>query len=682
MRRISRFFKKVYDKIVINYLPDFFCVNCVIVFFIYLLMIMLILLATTIGFGEGPLSLTNPDSLLGRFGRFITSFKAIPLIVVLLPLLGGPLEALIGKKSEIMRDTIAVNSTFLTFILIILMYPQVIQGSMSYSVPGILGFGLNFKVDLFSYIMAIASGILWLFVSIYAHDYMNTEEHRDRFYLWMAITYGGVLGTVMAADLFTMFLFFELMTFSSYTLVAHHQSRESMLAGNSYIFIGVVGGLCILLGMLMLYSHTGTLEFIPMASQLEAMGTAKYYMVALFVIGFGIKAGMLPLHIWLPKAHPVAPTPASALLSGILIKVGAYGLLRLAVSIFVPGVSEINGAADPLWSVSNGLGVMIIWIGIITMLVGAFLAIQQKAMKKLLAYSSISQIGYIIMGIGVTAYLGYKGAMGFAGSVYHIVNHALFKSLLFMVAGAVYLKTGEQRFDKLGGLWKKLPFTALLCLVGIFGIIGLPGFNGFISKSLLHHGIIEAYEYGHPSFRYAEILFNIVSMGTVAYYIKFFVSVFLGKEKEEHKEIDSEHGMISLAMGSLALLVVAIGHTPNLIMNRFIIPATRSLTFDPKFIDKYLVNISYFNFENLFSIGYVIFFGIILYFVGKRFKLFQLTFYERFDIDKAIYHPLYEGVVSVSKKISSTYEDKIINNDVVIYSAILMFVLVMLVLYG
>jgi len=226
------------------------------------------------------------------------------------------------------------------------------------------------------------------------------------------------------------------------------------------------------------------------------------------------------------------------------------------------------------------------------------------------------------MGIGVTAYLGYKGAMGFAGSVYHIVNHALFKSLLFMVAGAVYLKTGEQRFDKLGGLWKKLPFTALLCLVGIFGIIGLPGFNGFISKSLLHHGIIEAYEYGHPSFRYAEILFNIVSMGTVAYYIKFFVSVFLGKEKEEHKEIDSEHGMISLAMGSLALLVVAIGHTPNLIMNRFIIPATRSLTFDPKFIDKYLVNISYFNFENLFSIGYVIFFGIILYFVGKRFKLF------------------------------------------------------------
>ncbi|MFP4457728.1 MAG: complex I subunit 5 family protein [Clostridia bacterium] len=682
MKKILNSLKKLYDKIVINYFPDFFCVNCVIVFMIYLIMIGFIVLATVMGFGSGPLSLTNPESLLGRFGRFVTSFKAIPLVIVLLPLLGGPLEALIGKKSEIMRDTIAVNSTFLTFILIILMYPQVMEGTMSFSVPGILGFGLHFRVDLLSYVMALTSGILWLFVSIYAHDYMNTEEHRDRFYLWMAITYGGVLGTVMAADLFTMFLFFELMTFSSYALVAHHQSEESMLAGNSYIFIGVVGGLSILLGMLMLYSNTGTLEFLPLASQLEAMGTAKYYMVALFVVGFGIKAGMLPLHIWLPKAHPVAPTPASALLSGILIKVGAYGLLRLAVTIFVPCTTEVAGTIDPLWAVSNRLGVMIIWIGIITMLVGAFLALQQKQMKKLLAYSSISQIGYIIMGIGVTAYLGYQGAMGFAGAVYHIVNHAIFKSLLFMVAGAVYLKTNEQSFDKLGGLWKKLPFTALLCLVGIFGIIGMPGFNGFVSKSLLHHGIIEAYEYGHASFKYAEILFNIVSVGTVAYYIKFFTSVFLGKEKEEHEDIQGEHGMMSLAMGGLALLVVAIGHAPNLIMNRFIIPATRGLTFDPKFIDKYLVDVSHYSSVNISSVIYIFIFGIIAYYIGKRFKLFQLTFYEKFDIEKTIYHPIYEGVVSVSKRISSQYEDKIINNDVVIYSIILMFVMIMLVLFG
>ncbi len=682
MNKVLDSLKKLYDKIILNYFPNFFCVNCVIVFFIYLIMIGFIILATVVGFGSGPLSLTNPESFLGRFGRFVTSFKAIPFVIVLLPLIGGPLEALIGRKSEIMRDTIAVNSTFLTFILIILMYPQVMEGTMSFSVPGVLGFGLNFKVDLLSYVMAITSGILWLFVSIYAHDYMHKEHHRDRFYLWMAVTYGGVLGTVMAADLFTMFLFFELMTFSSYALVAHHQSQESMVAGNSYIFIGVVGGLSILLGMLMLYSHTGTLEFMPLASQLEAMGTAKYFMVSLFVVGFGIKAGMLPLHIWLPKAHPVAPTPASALLSGILIKVGAYGLLRLAVTIFVPSTTEVTGAIDPLWTVSHDLGVMIIWIGIATMLVGAFLALQQKEMKKMLAYSSISQMGYIIMGIGVAAYLGYKGAMGFAGSVYHIVNHAIFKSLLFMVAGAVYLKTDEQRFDKLGGLWRKLPFTAFLCLIGIFGIIGMPGFNGFISKSLLHHGIIEAYEYGHASFKYAEILFNIVSVGTVAYYIKFFTSVFLGKEKEEHKDIQGEHGMMSLAMGGLALLVVAIGHAPGIIMNRFIIPATRGLTFDPKFIDKYLIDVSYFSSVNVLSIVYVIIFGVIAYIIGKRFKLFQLTFYEKFDIEKTIYHPIYECVVSTSKRISNRYENKIINNDLVIYSIILMVVMFMLIIYG
>src|SRR6056297_88387 len=642
--------------------PDVFCVNCVIVFIMYLIMFAIVVIASSIGFGS---TLAGDNKgIFTTFAHWITSFKAIPLVVIILPLLGGPLEGLMGKKSEMMRDTFVVNSTFVTFILVILMYPQVMQGDLNFSIPGVLGFGLNFRVDILSYIMAVTAGVLWLFVTIYAHDYMSMEHHRDRFYLWMSITFSGILGTVMAADLFTMFLFFELMTFSSYVLVAHNESTESILAGNSYIFIGVVGGLSLLLGMIILYSHTGTFAFKPLASQISQMGNVKYFMSFLFIVGFGIKAGMLPLHIWLPKAHPVAPTPASALLSGILIKIGAYGILRLTTSIFMPAMSEIAGYADPLWNMSKNIGFVVTWMGIITMTVGVYLALQQTNIKKMLAYHSISQMGYIIMGIGVEAYLGYKGGMGFAGAIYHIVNHALFKSLLFMVAGVVYLRTKELNMYKLGGLWRKLPFTALVALIASLGIAGVPLFNGFASKSLVHHAIIEAYHYGHASFRYAEWIFIAVSAGTVCSFIKLFKLVFLGKLPEKYENMLGEKGMMDLAMGGLAILIIAIGHFPNFLMTRFIIPATRRLTFDVHFIDHYLVDINFFNFTDLSGMFWIIVYGFAIYFIGMRFGLFHLHLHEKFNIDKNLYKPIYNAVVTTSNTITAKFENKFINNDV------------------
>jgi formate hydrogenlyase subunit 3/multisubunit Na+/H+ antiporter MnhD subunit len=645
---------------------------------LYLIMFGLIVLVTIFGMDIFPSFLKIPRRFFGDLASQIGYIPYLPLIIIFFPLLGGPIEALLGRKSEMFRDTLVVNSTFITFLLILLMYPQVMANQMFYTIPGVFGYGLSFKVDLLSYIMATTAGVLWFFVTIYAHDYMGIEKHRNRFYLWMSITFSGILGTLMAGDLFTMFLFFEIMTFSSYMLVAHNQSKESMLAGNSYIFMGVAGGLSILLGMVLLYANTGTLDFVPLAKELARLGWIKYVITALFVVGFGIKAGMLPLHIWLPKAHPVAPTPASALLSGILIKVGAYGILRLSVSIFMPNMHEISGFDDPLWAVSNNLGFMIIWMGIATMVVGVFLALQQSNMKKMLAYHSISQMGYIIMGIGVEAYLGYKGGMGYAGSIYHIVNHALFKSLLFMVVGLVYLRTHELDMYKLGGLWKKLPFTAMVCLIAALGITGMPGFNGFASKSLLHHAIIEAYEYGHASFRYAEVLFTVASIGTACSFIKLFGLVFLGKCPEHYENIEGEKGMMDLAMGGLALLIIGIGHAPNFLMDRFIIPSARGLTFEPAFIDNYLVNINFFNATDITSMLWVYVFGTLVFVVGMKYHLFHLHFYEWLDIERNIYRPMYSGVVSISKGITDRYEKTILQNDLIIYSVILTLMLFIL----
>jgi len=458
------------------------------------------------------------------------------------------------------------------------LYPQAMAGGQTYHISQMLGFGLYFKVDMLSLTMAFTTSILWLLVMIYSHDYMMFENHRNRFYFFMSITYGAILGTIMAGDIFTMFLFFEIMTFSSYMLVSHCENKECISAGYNYIYMGVFGGLSILLGMILLYINVGTLEFLPLASALQHVGPVKYWIMGLFILGFGIKAGMAPVHVWLPKAHPVAPTPASALLSGIMIKIGAYGILRVTTSFFFPSPSEIEGYKDVLWMASKNLGAGIIWLGIITMALGVFLALQQANIKKMLAYHSVSQMGYIVLGIGVAVYLGHKGAMGYSGALYHIINHALFKSLLFMVAGVVYLHTHELDMYKLGGLWRKLPFTAAVCLVAVLGITGMPGFNGFASKSILHHAIIEAYEYGHPSFKYAEIMFTIISAGTVCSFIKLFGFVFLGKLPEKHRNLKGGYKMMEMAMGGLALLIIGVGLRPNYILNNFILPAARTMS--------------------------------------------------------------------------------------------------------
>ncbi len=658
---------------------DAYCISCIFIFALTLGIIgAFVLLTLVVNRGPGTTIFGLDFSAADRFLELVKSIPYLPFIAMLAPMIGGPVEAYIGRRSESLRDSSVVVTNFITFIAILAMYPQVLEGSIKNAIPGVFGMGLHFTVDMLGFIMALIAGVLWLMVTIYTRDYMRIERHRNRFTLWMAVTFGGILGTIFAGDILTMFLFFEMMTFTSYMLVAHNQSRESMLAGNNYIYMGVAGGLSILLGIVLLYASTGTLEFVPLAAELNEMGWMKYAITLFFVIGFGVKAGMLPLHIWLPKAHPVAPTPASALLSGILIKVGAFGMLRIATSFFVPDLTDLDALDPTLWAVSENMGALIIWIGIATMAVGVFMALQQTHMKKMLAYHSISQMGYIVMGIGVAAYLGDYGAMGFTGAIFHIVNHALFKGLLFMVAGLVYLRTKEQDMYKLGGLWRKMPFTALLCLIAALGITGMPGFNGFASKSMLHHAIIEAYEYGHYSFRYAEVIFTIVSAGTVASFIKLFGFVFLGKPQEKFKSIGGDKGMMDMGMAGLAILIVAIGLVPSYFLNNFLIPAARQFVYDPYFIENYLVDMNYFNYGDMSLMFWIYLFGFGIFMVGSRYHLFHLSMPDWMNVESTLYRPIYNLFYKNAIKITDRYEMTVIKQDVIIYAVILTIALIIL----
>ena len=257
----------------------------------------------------------------------------------------------------------------------------------------------------------------------------------------------------------------------------------------------------------------------------------------------------------------------------------------------------------------------------------------------MLAYHSVSQMGYIVLGIGVAVYLGYKGAMGYTGAMYHIINHALFKSLLFMVAGVVFLYAHELDMYKLGGLWKRLPFTALVCLIAVFGITGMPGFNGFISKSILHHAIIEAYQYGAPSFKVAEIIFNIISAGTVCSFLKLFGFVFLGKEKGSNYSKTTFKTM-EMAMAGIAVLIIVIGLRPDYLLNTFILPAVRAVTYDPAFIDKYVVGLKYFTPSALTEMVGIYALGTVMFITGVKFHLFHIHFPAWMSIEYLLFYPI------------------------------------------
>ena len=600
-------------------------------------LLVLFTLAMLLVFLSGRLTLAD----MPGFFTWIAHFKGVPILLIVLPIIGGLIQLFLGRKTCHSRDLVVITMTFFTIILVLFTYPLAAQEGFHLDMPYLLGLGLSFHIDMLGFTMLLITSVIWFLVMVYAHDYMKKERHCNRFFLFMAFTYASVLGAIMAGDLLTMFLFFEVMTIASYMLVTHGQKEESYQAGYNYIFMGLIGGFAILIALLLMQHHVGDLAFKSAIETLHQLGSVRFWIMGLLIFGFGIKAGMAPVHVWLPRAHPVAPTPASALLSGIMIKVGAYGILRVASSYYFPEVGAHGPNVAELWQTNEMIGFAMIWLGIITMTIGVFFALQQANIKRMLAYHSISQMGYIVMGIGVAMYLGELGAMGYTGALYHIINHALFKSLLFMVAGVVYYHTKEYDMYKLGGLWKKLPLTATVCLIAALGISGMPLFNGFISKTILHHGIVEAYEYGHASFIYAEWIFIVISAGTACSFIKLFYYVFLRPLPTRfEKTIKPEYNNLDTAMVAVAFFVIVIGLFPHIITNRLIIPQLNTLAYDQYFVNNYIVGMRYFIRADLAIMGLVIPLGFFIFFMGKKLDLFHLKLPKWLKLEYLIFYPL------------------------------------------
>lgn len=483
-------------------------------------------------------------------------------------------------------------------------------------------------------LFALITSFVWMLASIYALSYMSHEHKRTRFYFFLLLSLAANIGLILANDLFTLFIFFEGLGFFAYPLIIHSETEEAFKAGTKYLLMTVLGGLLLLAGVFLVYGYTGTLDLLPSLEHLEKLGYLKYLIAGLLIAGFGVKAGMIPLHIWLPDAHPVAPSPASALLSGIMIKAGAYGIIRVVSNIFRPSFTtygaEIAEKIEHLWRSTSSLGYAIIWIGVITMFLGVCMALLQENAKRMLAYHSVSQMGYIIMGIGVAAYLGHEGGLGFAAAIYHIVNHALFKAALFLGVGAVYYRTGELNMYKLGGLWKKMPFVFLFTLIAAAGISGIPPFNGFASKTLLHEAIVESFEHSHlVSLKWAEIVFIITGGGTLCSFMKLIIFTFLGKREPGHETVKDAPWLMNVSMGALALGIIGLGVYPEKFLKNFLIPIVRTWSLPVEHLEE----IHLFTAHNIQALLPSLAVGVLVFFVGTRYHLFHLHFPKWFGVD-------------------------------------------------
>ena len=431
---------------------------------------------------------------------------------------------------------------------------------------------INFTLDGFRALYGTIAAFMWFMATLFSREYFKHYRSQNRYYLFLLLTLGATEGVFFSADFYTTFLFFEMMSFTSYVWVVHDEKPESMRAGATYLTVAVLGGLVMLMGIFLLYDAAGTLLFSELAQMPLCRGenAAQIWAAGLCLLfGFGAKAGAFPLHIWLPKAHPVAPAPASALLSGILTKAGMYGILILTADLFF-------GSAA--W------GGLILLLGVFTMVIGALLALLSIDLKRTLACSSVSQIGFILVGVGMSGLLGPENALALRGSLLHMVNHSLIKLVLFMAAGVVFMNVHKLDLNDVRGFGRKKPLLHFLFLTGALGIGGIPLFNGYISKTLLHESIVEymfcinagkipAF-FGASFMSGVEWIFLLSGGLTIAYMTKLYACLFLEKNTDSavQQKYDELKGKYMNRTSAFALTVSAallpvMGLFPGVIMD-------------------------------------------------------------------------------------------------------------------
>ncbi len=564
------------------------------------------------------------------------------------PMVMALVSWLLGRRSAPAR-TLAVTATCALALAGCL---SLWNREVSFDWDGFCALGLHLRADGFRSLYASIAAFMWLLSAAFSPQYFRHHHHNNRYWFFFLMTLGATLGVFLSDDFYTTLIFFEIMSLTSYTWVAQEETPGAMRAGATYLAVAVIGGLTTLMGLFLLWKELGTLSFAGVKAALEGQQPSARVTVAawLTLFGFAAKAGMFPLHIWLPKAHPVAPAPASALLSGILTKSGLFGVIVITANIF-PG--------------SAAFGIPLLVLGGITMLLGAVMALFSIDLKKTLACSSVSQIGFITVGIACMTLLGEEGSLAAYGAVEHMINHSLIKLCLFLCAGVVYMNLHRLDLNEIRGFGRNKPVLHAAFLIGALSIGCVPPLgSGFNSKSLLHEGILEyMHHLQHTGaawwpVKLFELMFLFSGGLTVAYMTKLYVCLFWEKNRDAKLQecYDSmRRGYLSWPT-AIALILTAVPlPLLGLFGSRLLSPlAERAMPF---FGQEALAEIHYFSAENLIGAAESIAIGAAVYLLvvrpllmrreGKS-SVYVNLWPEWLDMENKVYRPLLDGLVAAS----------------------------------
>lgn len=485
------------------------------------------------------------------------ALTALPLAV----LAGGGIATfLVGRISRTRGGdasaAVAVVSFALAFVSFLVLFNPFAMAA-SYRPLG----DVTLRADGLAVFLGLVATGLGFAVAVYSLVYMRAERDRPMYGSLLLLMITGIVGIGLSGDLFNLYVFFELMAIASYALVAFHRERaEAVEAGMKYIVMSGAGSIVALLGIGLIYMHAGTLDLggirsagIPRELGLLAAG--------LLIGGFGVKAAIVPMHTWLPDAHSAAPSGISAMLSGIVIQ---SGLLAMVKSLAVLGV----GPSGPI-----SYGLLLAFLAVLTMTVGNLLAMHQRDIKRLLAYSSVAQMGYILLGFGVG--LEYGVAIALVGSLFHILNHAMMKGGAFLVAGALERAFGTRNLDALRGAGRNVPWVGLSFGVFVLGLAGVPPTAGFLSKLFLATGAMAA---GNVLGVFLVVALIANSVLSLAYYVPALTGLFSGNSPRAGGRRLSV--AITGPVVALAALVLLFGLWPDLVL-RFVDPAARAILGGP-----------------------------------------------------------------------------------------------------
>ncbi|MBO0848574.1 MAG: hypothetical protein J2P20_03865 [Pseudonocardia sp.] len=482
-------------------------------------------------------------------------------VAVVVPIVGAVAAPLLARLWRRLPVIVSVAALCTSTVILVLVAPSVFSGAVLVHYLGgwapVHGaaLGIAFAVDPFGLVFALASAGIGAVLLLYTLSELGGLGARELggyaclFQLLLAALIGGAL----TADLFNLFVWFEVAALASYGLTGFFLERPiAVEAAFKILVLTTVAGFAIFVGVGLLYADHGALNFGQLHAALAGRPrTPDLVALGLLVAGFATKAGLVPFHGWLADAHTAAPGPVSALFSGLMVNFGIVAIARLAFQVYGPQVAPV-------------LAVLTV-TGVVSALLGATLALAQDDLKRLLAYDTVSQMGVLAIGLGTAT------SAGVAGATYHLLNHALFKSLLFLCAGTIVHATGETNLSGLGGLARRRPLLAAVFVLGVASIAGIPPFNGYVSLSLIHQGLHE----GHDEVVFAAML--VAQLITVAALARAAWLAFFRRRPTGYRHLARPRPGMVAGLVALAGCCVAFGVLPRLYLDRLIAPAASGL---------------------------------------------------------------------------------------------------------